>query len=211
MCPDRSTVVRKLTAHEINDLHEELKLNDNFFMKHPMKNTALHDGDSIVINWVTKINGAYQLQWTIRNKFPKTWAILESVANGRALGKVYWHRLKPGEYAEPHSDITNCYIADGDLDNRYNIFLDVPKDLVYKIDGDDTLIDPEEVTNTLYDLSTIKMHSAVNNSTEPFVCMIIDVLNPGVPVEADLYQINNFYSVRVFNPELPIVRSPLER
>jgi hypothetical protein len=211
MIPDKSFVVRRLTAQELEDLHEELERNSNFFMKHPMKNTALYEGDSIVINWVTKINGTYQLQWTIKEKFPKTWRLLEEVAQGRALAKVYWHRLNPGTVATPHTDLTNCYIADGDLDHRYNIMLDVPTDLVYRVDDSNEPLDNEEIANTLYDLSTIKMHSADNNSNEPFYCMIIDVLKPGVAVDQDLYQINNFYSVRIFNPELPIVRSPLER
>lgn len=188
MIPDVSSVIRKLTKEEINFIQHEIDVNEGLWMNHPMGKTALDSGKSIIINWVTYIKDSYQLQWTFKEKFPKTWELLESVAEGKQFGKIYWHRLDPGVHAKPHVDVSNPYIWKGDGFKRYNIFLDIPTGVELIFDGlKEPIIDVSAMEYTLYDMAANQVHSVNNYSDKPFYVMIIDVLNPGVEVYDDLY------------------------
>ena len=192
MIPKKSAVIRRLTSMEIDILSRELHTNSDHWMNHPMEKTALDDGQSIIINWVTKINGNYQLQWTLKEKFPDTWKILESLCPGHTFGKIYWHCLPPGHIAKPHTDYLNTYIKDGNCFKRYNIFLDIPDNLNLFLDND--LVNPVEHHSyqyTIFDMAAIEKHSAVNNSSTNFYCMIIDILDKHVSVYKDLWSITN--------------------
>lgn len=191
MITPSSRVVRKLTESEVISLRTELDLNCGLWMKHPMNSTALDDGRSIVINWVTRINQLYQLQWTFREKFPETWSILETIANGKMFGKVYWHRLDAGVDAKPHVDYYNPYIIDGNIYKRYNIFLDIPRGVDLVFDAKSTAIsNTKAMEYTLYDMAANKTHAVYNQSSQTLYVMIIDILNPGVKVYDDLYFLN---------------------
>ena len=195
MISDISTVIRKLTEQEIDILQSEMINNDGLWIKHPMNKTALDDGKSIIINWVTRINGNYQLQWTFREKFPGTWKVLESIANGKEFGKVYWHVLPPKIHAKPHTDYKNPYIFDNNVDKRYNIFLDMPDGIELVFDGLKTPIeDTKSLEYTLYDMAANKVHAIYNNTDTHFYAMVIDILNPGVNVYKDLYSLNELDS-----------------
>ena len=199
MIPETSSVVRKLMQHEIDELQQELSNNSGLWMQHPMNRTALDDGISIIINWVTKINNHYQLQWTFREKFPNTWKLLESIANGNAFGKIYWHCLPPGINAKPHIDFNNPYIRDGDAYKRYNIFLDIPKGVELLFDGlKSPISDTRLMEYTLYDMAANKVHAVYNKSDSPLYVMVIDILNPNVVVYNDLYFLNE--------PNNPVLR-----
>lgn len=191
MIPDTSSVVRKLSAEEIKTLQTELESNVGLWMLHPMNKTALDDGLSMIINWVTLIQDHYQIQWTVKEKFPGTWAILESIAEGNQFGKIYWHRLDPGINAKPHIDFNNPYIRRGDTYKRYNIFLDMPENVDLVFDGNkEPIEDTKSLEYTLYDMAANKVHAVYNRSNRPFYAMVIDVLNPGVEVFKDLYFLN---------------------
>jgi hypothetical protein len=192
MMPAVSTVVRKIDQKEIEILKTELDQNNSLWATHPISNTALNSGQTMIINWVTKINGKYQLQWTNRTKFPRTWELVASLANGNALGRVYWHSLRPGEKVLPHTDISVPYIRDGNIDHRYNIFFDFPSDLDFFVDGSSQ---PEKNTQdleyTLYDSSTDKIHAVKNNNGQGkiFYALVIDILSPGITVAQSLFEL----------------------
>ena len=191
MIPEVSTKVRKLTPAEVNDLHQELDDNSGLWMQHPMNKTVLAEGETIIINWVTKINSYYQLQWTFRKKFPSTWKLIESMANGDEIGKVYWVCVPPGVDVSPHVDSNNPYIRDGNACNRYQIYLDIPKEVDLVFDGLKTPIDDTSLMeNALYDFAANKVHAVYNKSDRPFYALVFDVLNPGVVIYNDLYCIN---------------------
>jgi hypothetical protein len=191
MIPQTSSIVRNLTQSEIDTLVSEMNNNAGLWSKHPMHSTALDDGKSIILNWVTRINGNYQLQWTFREHFPNTWKILESIADGRQFGKIYWHLLEPGRQAKPHTDIVNPYIIDGNADKRYNIFLNMPTGIELMFDGLKTpMPNTQSLEYTLFDMAANTVHSVRNPTNENFYAMIIDILNPGVLVYEDLYSIN---------------------
>ncbi len=191
MIPDTSSVVRSLTDVEKSILQKELDSNIGLWMQHPMNKTALDDGLSIVINWVTLILDHYQVQWNCIEKFPGTWSILESIAEGKQFGKVYWHRLDPGINAKPHVDFNNPYIRRGDTFKRYNIFLDMPDGVELVFDGlKEPIADTKSLEYTLYDMAANKLHAVYNKSDKPFYAMVVDVLNPGVEVFNDLYFLN---------------------
>ena len=191
MIPDTSSVVRKLTDIEISSLLQELESNAGLWMQHPMNRTALDDGVSIIINWVTLIGDHYQVQWTAKEKFPNTWKILESLAEGKQFGKVYWHRLDPGIDAKPHVDFNNPYIRRGDTYKRYNILLDIPEGVKLVFDGTkEPIQDTKSIEYTVYDMAANKVHAVYNRSDKPFYAMVIDILNPDVQVYNDLYFLN---------------------
>jgi hypothetical protein len=190
MIAETTQVIRSLTDEEVFLLRQEITDNHGLWMKHPMNKTALDDGSSIILNWVTKINGNYQLQWTFREKFPKTWKLIESIAEGKELGKVYWHKLPPGIHAKAHSDRRNSYIWDGNCHKRLNFFFDIPDGVEFLFDGD--LKNPmpnKQFEYTVTDMAAIKNHAVNNFSNSELLVMIIDILNDGVKVYDDLYRI----------------------
>lgn len=187
MIPEKSTVVRNLTTKEKISLVTELRNNTGLWMQHPMNKTALDSGTSIILNWVTHINGNYQKQWTLKEFFPETWQILESIAQGKEFGKIYWHKLLPGQSAKPHTDNGNLYIRNGDAFKRYNIFLSVPADVRMYFDGDLTNLFTLPVAHTLVDQCATKPHAVFNKSNEEIIVMVIDVLNDNIKVYDDMY------------------------
>ena len=198
MIPDTSSVVRPLSEVEISSLKKELDNNYGLWMQHPMNRTALDDGLLIIINWVTLIGEYYQLQWSFVEKFPETWKILESIANGSQFGKVYWHRLDPGINAKPHIDFNNPYIRRGDTYKRYNILLDIPEGVELVFDGlKEPIADTKSLEYTLYDMAANKIHAVYNKSNKPFYAMVVDVLNPEVKVFNDLYFLNEPNNARL--------------
>lgn len=191
MIPNTSSILRKLDVIEIDYLYTERLANAGLWMLHPLEHTVLSTGRSMILNWVTKINGHYQVQWTFREKFPNTWGFIEKVAKGQGIGKAYWHVVPPGAVAKPHVDTKNTYIAAGDVDKRYNLFIDIPKDIDFRLDGIDKPINYlNDLEYSLLDLAANKVHSVRNNTTEPFYVLVFDTLNPGVAIHKDLYSIN---------------------
>jgi hypothetical protein len=196
MIPDQSTVIRKLTEDEITILSSELENNLGLYMQHPMSRTALR-GQSIIVNWVTKIKGHYQLQWTHRERFPESWKIFEKIADGKAIGKVYWHWLPAGGVAGIHHDHTsdNPYIIDGNAFQRLNVFLKIPDGVTMFFDGNfKAPFDTSSLEHTLFNMSAHMAHAVYNNSNQDFHCMVIDILNPGIPIESDLYMLDEKYN-----------------
>jgi hypothetical protein len=191
MIPETSSVIRKLAPAEISFLTQEMQINSGLWMKHPMKKNALDSGETMVLNWVTKIKGNYQLQWTFKEKFPQTWAMLQEIAGTKQFGKVYWHCLTPGTEAKPHNDGGNPYIADKTSYKRLNIFLDIPDGI--KVYLDENLTDPVDNSSleyTIFDIAATKTHAVTNFTNHHFYAMVIDILNDRVPVYEDLYTLN---------------------
>lgn len=189
MIPSKSSVIRYLDKTEIFNITSELLISD-FWQNHPMKNNALHEGKSIIINWVTRINNMYQMQWNLFEHFPETIKTLKSVANDKQFGKIYWHRLQPGEQAKPHTDYRNPYIIDGKAYKRINIFLEIPNKVELYFDGDlDQKLDHSTFEFSIFDMAAIKVHAAKNFSNKNFYCLVCDILETNVDVYSDLYEI----------------------
>lgn len=199
-----STIIRSLSNHEINDLNREILINDRLWIQHPMEKTYLDIGKTLVINWVTKINNEYQIQWTMKELFPDTWKFVTQLAENKSIGKVYWHRLKPLEQARPHTDNGNPYMSDKKIFKRLNIFLDIPTDVSVFLDGEREIpIDNKSYEFTLVDLSHEKLHSVVNNSNKNVYIMVIDILKEGTEIYTDLYKslwsMNDIERARIIN------------
>lgn len=188
MLPNKSHVIRPLVQSELDIFLEELDANSHWIEHpvYPFTRKAFQGGRSLILNWVARIDGKYQLQWTNRELFPKTWQLLEQLADGKELAKVYWHRIPPGAVALPHSDVRNPYIAHNDIYKRYNYYLDIDPAIEFRFDDSDEVWDNSTFANTLFDVSTIKMHSVKNLSQSTLYALIVDVLNPDVQIHYDL-------------------------
>lgn len=193
MLPEKSHVIRPLTNVELDVLHAELNSNSHWINHpvYPRHRQAFQGGKSLILNWVARVSDRYQLQWTNRELFPNTWNLLEQLADGKQLAKVYWHRIPPGAVALPHSDVRNPYIAHNDIYKRYNYFLDIDPDIEFRFDDSDDVWDNSTFENTLFDVSTIKIHSVINNSSSTLFALIVDVLNPGVMVYDELLSVQS--------------------
>jgi hypothetical protein len=191
MIPEYSHVIRNLTDIEISTLTEELQSNSHWVEHpvYPLHKKAFYGGKSLILNWITEVDGQYQLQWTTKELFPNTWKLLEELAGGKPIAKVYWHKIPPGAMALPHSDVRNPYIARDDIFKRYNYYLDIDPAIEFKFDDTEDIWDNSTFENTLFDVSTIKMHSVVNKSQSTLYALIVDVLNPGVPINYDLFTV----------------------
>ena len=193
MIPEKSHVIRKLTKLELSILHKELRANSHWIEHpvYPFTKKAFRGGKTLVLNWVTLLDKKYQLQWTNRELFPMTWKLLEQLADGKELAKVYWHKIPPGGVALPHSDVRNPYIVHNDIFKRYNYYVDIDPAIEFTFDDTKDVWDNTTFENTLFDISTIKMHSVVNRSNTTLYALIVDVLNPGVPVYDDLFTVQS--------------------
>ena len=118
--------IRALTPSEQYLLREELEQNAVGWHPHARAEgawTALREGRSQHLQWVNDQHQVVDNLWTA---WPKTHSMLTRILghNGR-LGRVYWHRLAPGQGIDPHTDRGLGYVQHPGFVARYQIYLDV--------------------------------------------------------------------------------------
>ncbi len=167
--------MRELTAIEQQQLRDELTLNGGWDY-HVLNNehlTALQDGRSIHVNSVLNEKFVNSLFY----KFPLTHQILKSVAGDRVIARCYWHKLEIGDTISEHDDSKLFNVVQGRLDNRYQIYLSCP-DNIMTVDSQP--VNAKTFENKIVDLDLTQTHGYVNNSIEPWIFLVFDVLKPGI-------------------------------
>ena len=171
----KTTVLRPLTVEEQHQLVGELFKN-NIWDFHVLNNefkTVLQDGRTIHINSV--IDGKFVN--SLFNLFPLTHQILKSVAGDRVIARAYWHKLELGDTIPAHHDRSLFDVVQNRLDSRYQIYLGCP-DSEIVIDG--VPVNAKMFENTVVDFDLTQIHSFVNNSSQPWVFLVFDVLKPNI-------------------------------
>lgn len=175
---ETTTKIRDITNDEKTILLSELlNVDETYWSVHlPAILTSLREGRSIHINFID-----YDL--TVVQKmnnsilFPKTLDIIKSISN-LPIGRVYWHRLLPGQKIDTHNDSGVVDRFKGKLLFRYQIYLDVPEEMELIIDGK-MVKDPKVFSNSLYHFALQRNHYYKNNSNNPFYLLVFDFMETG--------------------------------
>lgn len=155
-------LIRHLLPEEKQIIEEEINNNLLKFRNHTRINTsALRYGKTIYLtDGTTFIAEGY---------FPKTITLLKDVAANLAsetFGRVYIHRLQPGEFIVRHADTAELYFFDI---LRYHIYLDIPDDVKILHSGD--TIAP----NSIILFNHQKLHEYINNSDKNIFFLVFDL------------------------------------
>ena len=166
-----SILIRKLTSLEISDLKEELANNDSLWIYHAsdLRLTSLKDGKSIHLQWC---NDKLQVVTDNWKHFPETQQLLKSIVGDNTLGRVYWHRLLPGDKINPHTDANIPFVQSNKLIRRYQIYLDI--DTNVEIFFDNRIIDINQISNSIIDFPLKSMHYYKNNSNSIVYLLVFD-------------------------------------
>lgn len=166
-----SILIRKLTSLEISDLKEELENNDSLWIDHvfDLKYTALKDGKSIHLQWCDNELVVTREKWEL---FSKTKNILKSIIGDNDMGRVYWHRLLPGDKINAHNDANLPFVQSNKLIHRYQIYLDI--DTNVEIFFDNRVIDVNQISNSIIDFPLKSMHYYKNNSNSTVYLLVFD-------------------------------------
>lgn len=168
-----SILIKKLTPTEISNLKEELEINGQLWHPHvtDLNLTSLKDGKSIHIQWCDVELNFVTDNWEL---FPKTQQLLKSIVSDNSLGRVYWHRLLPGEKINAHNDVNVPFVQSGALRHRYQIYLDIDNNV--KIVFDNRLIEAERIANSIIDFPLKSMHYYINNSKSALYLLVFDII-----------------------------------
>jgi len=165
-----STVIRKLNPIEISSLKEELNSAEYLWSPHSndLKETALKDGKSIHIQWC---NDSLEVTYEKWELFPKTHQLLKSIVKGN-IGRVYWHRLLPGESIEPHTDEYIPFVKSKQLQHRYQIYLDVDQDITIHFNRGN--VEGSSISNSIIDFPLRSVHYYKNKSNSILYLLVFD-------------------------------------
>lgn len=175
MLLDNTKIIRNLSYSEIRTIIEERdKVSQEFWTLHKqnLNLTALKEGSSLHLQCID-VNP--KLDWNRFEQFPKTVKFLQSLHEGN-LGRVYWHCLKPKQKIEKHSDRIPFISCGRKFLSRYQIYLNVHRDLNLIIDNK-PVIDSSIYTNTIVEFDLKKTHYYYNGSSENFYILVFDFLN----------------------------------
>jgi hypothetical protein len=166
-----SILIRKLTSLEISDLKEELANNDSLWTNHiyDLKYTALKEGKSIHLQWTDDDLNIIQKKWKL---FQKTKNILKSILGDNKIGRVYWHRLLPGDKINAHTDVYIPFVKSNKLKNRYQIYLEIDNDV--EIFFDNRIIDGLKISNSIINFPLKSMHYYRNNGNSTVYLLVFD-------------------------------------
>lgn len=166
-----SILIKKLTLDDISVLKQELLSNDSLWSPHfpDLSLTALKEGKSIHLQWCNKELVVTSSIWDL---FPKTLNLLKNVVGKSTLGRVYWHRLLPNETINLHSDVELSFVKSGQLKHRYQIYLDIDKDV--EIFFADQIIDGSRISNSVIDFPLKSMHYYKNKSNSTLHLLVFD-------------------------------------
>lgn len=166
-----SILIRKLTSLEIVDLKEELVNNNLLWHNHAtdLNLTSLKEGKSIYLQWCNNELVVTSKKWDF---FSKTKNILKSITGNNAIGRVYWHRLLPGEKINAHTDANIPFVRSNKLIHRYQIYLDI--DTNVEIFFENRIIDVNQISNSIIDFPLKSIHYYKNNSNSPLYLLVFD-------------------------------------
>jgi hypothetical protein len=173
-------VCKNLSNSEIDVLKHELSIHGNRWTQHltDLNFTALKDGKTIHINWYD--DSGLRNVHTAWDKFPKTYDIIRTFTKEK-LGRVYWHRLLPGDTILPHSDASVAFVKSGLLKRRYQLYLDIDPNT--EIFFDNRYIDVSKINFSIIDFPLKTLHFYKNKSNSTLYILVFDIFAEGDGIE----------------------------
>lgn len=172
-----TTILRYLTDNERQILKKELFEHDTLWDYHARDpitgkhTTALCEGKTVYVK-----NGPSVVNHRDNSSgFTKTLELLKQYSNNKSFGRIYWHRLLPGEGISRHSDDTLAHVKTNILSSRYQIYLEIPAECQLFLD--DTLQNNKLFENSIVDFQLRLPHQYKNNSNKPWYFLVFDTMN----------------------------------
>ena len=172
-------IIRNLSIQEHGWLKSEVLRDALVWRKHSWPgDSALKDGKTIHVKTIDNYLKLLHDQFYM---FQKTHEIVVTISGNRTIGRCYWHRLRPGDTIMEHTDSVLTFVEDGQLDTRYQIYLDCPDNLIV-IDGVER--NAKEFENSIVDFDLRMPHSYRNGGNTDWYFFVFDVMKPGVMLTA---------------------------
>ena len=173
---DSTRILRKLTSDEILGLKYDLERIDHLWADHsydPIKYpTALREGKSIHLH---NCDNDLVLWDSILDTVGSTKNIISDTIGSYHIGRVYWHRLMPGDSIDAHSDIEVKFVKTNKLVHRYQIYLECMPENILMLDAE--YKNNKDFEYTVVDFALTKIHYYKNRSSVPWYLLVFDALN----------------------------------
>ena len=170
---EQTKILRNLTESEILELKNDLNSIDHLWEDHHQP-TALAYGKTIYLKegncTPTPILKSDILEYVLN-----THKIIETIVKPYYIGRVYWHKLMPGDIISAHDDLELDFIRHKILEHRYQIYLECPDESIL-IDSN-VVKDVKKFENTVVDFALTKTHYYNNASLTPWYFLVFDALN----------------------------------
>lgn len=178
-----STITKTISNFEKEILLNELHQDHTWDFHSPGNTGNLVDGRTVYVRFVGSAQTEnLRCKYNLDHKFTNTLNLLTSWFPGHNFGKIYWHRLLPGDKILPHNDSFMGYVKSNKLYGRYQIYLDVPEGLIIKVDNDVT-IKNSDWENKLINFDYTLIHSYENLSASAVYLFVFDILHKGIDIK----------------------------
>ena len=171
----KSKLIGSLTKDDISDIMSELTANHHMFGKHPNFHSGIKRFNAFDFTESLHIHNMdleFKLLEDNRSLFPKTLAIVERYTQEdmSTLARCYWIKLEPKNFVRCHADTACVYHH---TVNRYQIFLDVPRDLIVITDGELWNMYPEKKLSNSVLLFNKEDYHYYANHTNGITCYML--------------------------------------
>jgi hypothetical protein len=169
-------IIRQLSDTEIVKLQTDILSNMSWAQHCDPKDTALKEGQTLHVRCVEFDH----LKVSEKNEklFPNTMEFIKNVAQGKPTGRIYWHKLSPGQAIEEHTDQNTVSKFALAFEKRLQVYLAINNQISFMIDGE-WLHYPQTklFENSLTDLDLLKPHAYKNNNNNfCFYLLVFDIL-----------------------------------
>ena len=171
---EQTKILRKLTEDEILELKNDLNIIDHLWEDHHGVGTSLAYGKTIYLQQ-GNCSPTPILKNSILKHVSNTCKIIESIVKPYYVGRVYWHRLMPGDIISAHNDLWVDFVRNKILERRYQIYLECPDECIFLDDKKHRNV--KEIENTIVDFALTKTHYYNNTSLTPWYFLVFDALN----------------------------------
>jgi hypothetical protein len=134
----KSKILGQVSDSDLITLKSELTDNHSLFGKHPDFHSGIKRFNAFDFTeslHILNLDLEFNLIEDNRKLFPNTLSLIEKYTGQSIdnLARCYWIKLEPSNFVRCHADTACVYHH---TVNRYQIFLDVPRDLIVVTDGE---------------------------------------------------------------------------
>lgn len=176
MFPKTTSIICSLNKEEIKNLTLEI-LEADIWKPHSFyfKQTSLKDGLSCHVKWID--DNSSSLKETINNteKFPQTMKFIQSKFPNEKIGRIFWHKLIPGDIISLHHDGMRNFCKKNIISGRYHVYLNFPKNFSLMFDGE--FVNHKNYENSLVNFNPTKLHYYKNTGDLPIYFLVFDTIS----------------------------------
>lgn len=187
MVARQTSIVRGLTSYELQTISDELNNSPRrAWIPHSplnVKLTALQEGRSLYLHSVIPHTPTTVRSNTFGDRvyssiFPRTVEIIKYIAGSNTVGRVYFHKLGPGQQILRHND--SGVVVQTRVKQRLQMYFEIPAAAELFIDNELKAVD--QYRFKLVDFAMGLDHYYINHSNQPWIFLVFDVLCDDVSI-----------------------------